>query len=527
MLFLDPKQINNTMRSIFHSMPNTACILSIDQGTTGTTALLVDVNGNIIKKGYQEFTQYYPQPGWVEHDPSEIWNATLQAIDALFEEKVPNIVALGITNQRETTLIWDRHTGEPIYPAIVWQCRRTADRCAALEKQGVAKDIKTKTGLVLDAYFSATKVAWILDNVGGARERAERGELAFGTVDTWLLWKLTDGAVHKTDYTNASRTLLFNINTLSWDETLLEIFNVPKVILPEVCPSANNFGTASFYRNFWLETFGKNISLDGIPITGIAGDQQAALFGQLCTQPGMVKNTYGTGCFLMLNTGAEKIETESGLLTTLACSLDENPVYALEGSVFVAGAAVQWLRDGIEIIETAAETEAIATSISDSGGVFVVPAFTGLGAPHWAPEARGAILGLTRGSSRAQIIRATLESIAYQSADVVTAMVRAAEMRMDRLRVDGGAAANDFLMQFQADILGIDVERPAQIESTGLGAAFLAGITTGIWKEIAELESYRSAQATAAARVFSPQINTAERNQKLAQWEQAVQRVIR
>ena len=513
-------------------MPNTACILSIDQGTTGTTALLVDVHGNIIKKGYQEFTQYYPQPGWVEHEPAEIWNATLQAIDALFEEQAPNIVALGITNQRETTVIWDRHTGEPIYPAIVWQCRRTADRCAALEKQGVAKDIKTKTGLVLDAYFSATKVAWILDNVGGARERAERGELAFGTVDTWLLWKLTDGAVHKTDYTNASRTLLFNINTLSWDETLLEIFNVPKAILPEVCPSANNFGTASFYRNFWLETFGKNISLDGIPITGIAGDQQAALFGQLCTQPGMVKNTYGTGCFLMLNTGAEKIETETGLLTTLACSLDENPVYALEGSVFVAGAAVQWLRDGIQIIETAAETEAIATSISDSGGVFVVPAFTGLGAPYWDAEARGAILGLTRGSSRAQIVRATLESIAYQSADVVTAMATDAEMPMDRLRVDGGAAANDFLMQFQADILGIDVERPAQIESTGLGAAFLAGTTIGIWKDIAELETYRSAQVrsddnVSAARVFSPQIDTAERNQKRAQWKKAVQRVMR
>ena len=512
-------------------MPNTACILSIDQGTTGTTTLLVDLEGNIIAQGYQEFTQYYPQPGWVEHDPEEIWNATLQAIDALFADKPLNIVAIGIANQRETTLVWDRQTGKPIYPAIVWQCRRTADMCASLEKQGVAEEIKAKTGLVLDAYFSGTKIAWILDQVEGARERAERGELAFGTIDTWLLWKLSDSAVHKTDYTNASRTLLFNINTLSWDETLLEMFNVPKAMLPEVCPSASNFGTASFYRNFWLETFGKNISLDGIPIAGIAGDQQAALFGQLCTDPGMAKNTYGTGCFLMLNTGAEKIETKTGLLTTLACSLDENPVYALEGSVFVAGAAVQWLRDGLKIISSAQETEKIAMHIPDSGGIFVVPAFTGLGAPYWDPEARGAILGLTLGSTREQIVRATLESIAYQSADVVTAMLTETAVTIDRLRVDGGAAANNFLMQLQADILGIDVERPEQIESTGLGAAYLAGITTGIWNDIEELETHRSGQATLAsnarkAKVFSPQIDTDQRNQKLAQWRRAVQRVM-
>lgn len=513
-------------------MPNTACILSIDQGTTGTTALLVDVQGTIIAQGYQEFTQHYPHPGWVEHDPEEIWNATLQAIDALFaKENALNIVAIGIANQRETTLVWDRKTGKPVYPAIVWQCRRTADQCAFLEKQGVAGDIKAKTGLVIDAYFSGTKVAWVLDHVSGARERAERGELAFGTVDTWLLWKLTDGAVHKTDYTNAARTLLFNINTLSWDETLLEILNVPKAILPEVCPSASNFGTASFYRNFWLETFGKNISLDGIPITGIAGDQQAALFGQLCIEPGMAKNTYGTGCFLMLNTGAEKVSTKTGLLTTLACSLDENPVYALEGSVFVAGAAVQWLRDGISIIKSASETEEIASRIPDSGGVFVVPAFTGLGAPYWNPDARGAILGLTRGSTREQIIRATLESIAYQSADVVKAMSTDAGMTLERLRVDGGAAANNFLMQFQADILGMDVERPAHIESTGLGATYLAGITTGVWNDIEELETHRDKQtklenSAFKARVFSPQIDAKRRNEKLAQWEKAVQRVM-
>ena len=512
-------------------MPNTACILSIDQGTTGTTALLVDRQGNIVAKGYREFTQYYPRPGWVEHNPEEIWNATLQAIDALFEDQTPNIVALGIANQRETTLIWNRRTGKPIYPAIVWQCRRTAERCDALAEQGFSEEIKRKTGLVLDAYFSATKVAWILDNVSGAREQAERGDLAFGTVDTWLLWKLTDGAVHKTDYTNASRTLLFNIDTLSWDETLLEIFNVPKTILPEVFLSANNFGTASFYRNFWLETFDKNICLDGIPIAGIAGDQQAALFGQLCTRPGMAKNTYGTGCFLMLNTGCEKVETDSGLLTTLACSLDESPVYALEGSVFVAGAAVQWLRDGLQIIGNASETEEIASGIPDTGGVFVVPAFTGLGAPYWNAEARGAILGLTRGSTREHIIRATLESIAYQSADVVTAMLTDGGMTIDRLRVDGGATANDFLMQFQADILGIDVERPVQIESTGLGAAYLAGITTGFWSDVEELEARRSAQTTTADNVpttcvFSPRIDTDERNRKLEQWKRAVERVI-
>ena len=512
-------------------MSNPACILAIDQGTTGTTALLVDVEGNIIARGYQEFTQYYPHPGWVEHDPEEIWDATLQAIDALFDDRPLNVVAIGIANQRETTLVWDRQTGKPIHPAIVWQCRRTADMCASLEKQGIAEKIKAKTGLVLDAYFSGTKIAWILDHVSGARERAEQGELAFGTVDTWLLWKLTDKAVHKTDYTNASRTLLFNINTLSWDETLLEMFDVPRSILPEVCPSASNFGTASFYRNFWLETFGKNVSLDGIPIAGIAGDQQAALFGQLCTNPGMAKNTYGTGCFLMLNTGNEKVETETGLLTTLACSLDENPVYALEGSVFVAGAAVQWLRDGIEVINSAQETEEIATRIPDSGGVFVVPAFTGLGAPYWDSEARGAILGLTRGSTRAQIVRATLESIAYQSADVVTAMLDETAGTINRLRVDGGATANNFLMQFQADILGIDVERPAQIESTGLGAAYLAGITTGVWNNIEELETYQSKQANLEsnalkARVFSPQINADQRNLKLAQWKKAVQRVM-
>lgn len=492
-------------------MPNTAYILSIDQGTTATTVLLVDALGNIVAQGYREFTQYYPKPGWVVHDPDEIWSVTQQAIvDVLRQSGIKeDIVAIGIANQRETTVVWERKTGDPIYPAIVWQCRRTADICTDLKQRGIEEQVKTKTGLILDPYFSGTKIAWILDQVEGAREQAEQGELAFGTIDTWMLWKLTDGRVHKTDYTNASRTLLFNINTLSWDEALLEIFNVPKTILPEVCPSASRFGKATVPL------------LDGIPIAGIAGDQQSALFGQLCLKPGMAKNTYGTGCFLMLNTDSQRVHSETGLLTTLACSLDENPVYALEGSVFVAGAAVQWLRDGIQLIATAAETEHVASQLADSGGVFVVPAFTGLGAPYWDPEARGAIFGLTRGTTREHIIRATLEAIAFQSADVATAMLAHAGVTLERLRVDGGAVQNNFLMQFQADILGIDVERPRQIETTGVGAAYLAGIATGVWASVEELEAYRKID-----RVFSPQITANQRNEKLAGWKNAIQRVM-
>ena len=492
-------------------MPNTAYILSIDQGTTGTTVLLVDAQGNIVAQGYREFTQYYPKPGWVAHDPDEIWAVTQQAIaDVLCQSEIKeDIVAIGIANQRETTVVWERKTGNPIYPAIVWQCRRTTDICTDLKRRGVEEQVKAKTGLVLDPYFSGTKIAWILDRVEGAREQAECGKLAFGTIDTWLLWKLTDGRVHKTDYTNASRTLLFNINTLCWDETLLEIFNVPLAILPEVCPSANLFGES------------KIPFLNGIPIAGIAGDQQSAMFGQLCMKPGLAKNTYGTGCFLMLNTGSQRVHSEAGLLTTLACSLDENPIYVLEGSVFVAGAAVQWLRDGIQLIATAAETEQMASQVSDSGGVFVVPAFTGLGAPYWDAEARGAILGLTRGTTREHIIRATLEAIAFQSADVVTAMLAHAGVTLERLRVDGGAVQNNFLMQFQADILGIDVERPKQIETTGLGAAYLAGMATGVWTSMEELEAYRKID-----RVFSPQITANQRNEKLAGWQNAVRRVM-
>ena len=492
-------------------MPRSAYILSIDQGTTGTTVLLVDAQGAIVSQGYREFAQHYPRPGWVEHDPNEIWDVTQNVIvDALHQSKIKNsISAIGITNQRETTVVWDRKTGKPIHPAIVWQCRRTANICAELNTQeNIVAQVKAKTGLVIDPYFSGTKVAWILDKVSGAREKAERGELAFGTIDTWLLWQLTNGTVHKTDYTNASRTLLFNIETLAWDETLLEIFNVPKAILPDVCPSANIFGKT------------KTSLLEGIPITGIAGDQQSALFGQLCWQPGMAKNTYGTGCFLMLNTGSDRVESKSGLLTTLACSLDEKPMYALEGSVFIAGAAVQWLRDGLQIIESAKETEVIANRVTDSEGVIVVPAFTGLGAPYWNAEVRGAMFGLTRGTTREHIVRATLESIAYQSADVVRAMLADAGTPLERLRVDGGAVANNFLMQFQADILGIDVERPTRIETTALGAAYLAGISSGVWKDVDELENYRKID-----RVFSPQMDTQQRKKKLADWHDAIQRL--
>ena len=492
-------------------MPSPVYILSIDQGTTGTTVLLVDTQGNIVSQGYRESTQHYPRPGWVEHNPEEIWDATQNAIvDVLDQSEIKcKISAIGITNQRETTILWDKKTGKAIHPAIVWQCRRTTDICAKLNTQkGIAAQVKAKTGLVIDPYFSGTKIAWILDKVRGAREKAERGELAFGTIDTWLLWKLTNGATHKTDYTNASRTLLFNIDTLSWDETLLEIFNVPKAILPEVYPSASLFGHASIPI------------LDGVPIAGIAGDQQSALFGQLFWQPGIVKNTYGTGCFLMLNTGAQRVDSRAGLLTTLACSLNEKPVYALEGSVFIAGAAVQWLRDGLKIIESAEETEVIASGVDDSAGVIVVPAFTGLGAPYWNVEARGAIFGLTRGITREHIIRATLESIAYQSTDVVTAMSTDVGPPLEKLRVDGRAVANNFLMQFQADILGIDVERPERIETTGLGAAYLAGIATGVWENIDFLERHRKIN-----KVFTPQMDVQQRNEKLADWHDAIHRL--
>ncbi|MEE2618134.1 MAG: glycerol kinase GlpK [Candidatus Poribacteria bacterium] len=491
----------------------TGYILSIDQGTTGTTILLMDAEGEIVGKESREFTQYYPKPGWVEHDAIEIWEVTCQVVvDLVSAYNAKNqIIAIGVTNQRETTVIWDRRTGNPIHPAIVWQCRRTSEICSDLKKQGLEEKIKSKTGLVTDPYFSSTKVLWILDQVDNARSLADQGYLAFGTIDSWLLWNLTDGTSHATDQTNASRTMLFNINTLQWDEELLEIFQVPVSILPEVQPSSNIFGT----------TKGLEFLPDSIPISGMAGDQQAALFGQLCTQSGVAKNTYGTGCFLLLNTGDQPIQSESGLLTTLACSLDQKPTYALEGSVFIAGAAIQWLRDELHFVDSAAETEVLAESLNDSDGVFVVPAFTGLGAPYWDPNAKGAILGLTRGTTPSHIVRASLESIAFQSADLVEAMIYDAGLQLHQLRVDGGAASNNFLMQFQADLLGVDIERPRHIETTAIGAAYLAGLGVGLWENIDELELHRQVD-----RVFSPQMSELQRQDKLSAWRNAVKRVL-
>lgn len=485
-------------------------ILSLDQGTTSTTALLIDKHGHVVVRACVELQLDYPRSGWVECDPEKIWQAAQQAIDRVLRQTPARarIVALGITNQRETSIIWDRQTGNAIYPAIVWQCRRTTDMCATLKQRGVEAQVRAKTGLVLDPYFSATKISWVLAQIEGARARAERGELAFGTVDSWLLWKLSAGTVHKTDYTNASRTLLFNIDTLVWDEALLSIFQIPPALLPEACPSLGVFGTV------------KEGTLAGIPVAGMAGDQQASMFGQLCVQAGMAKNTYGTGCFLVLHTGAQRIASRRGLLTTLVCNPSATPAYALEGSVFVAGAAVQWLRDGLGIIETAAEAETEARRVADTHGVTVVPAFTGLGAPYWDAAARGAIFGLTRATRREHVIRATLEAIALQVADVASAMLADTGAQLKCLRVDGGAAANDFLMQFQADILGIEIERPRSIETTGLGVAYLAGLACGMWQDITELESQRTGM-----RLFAPQMTAEARTRKLSQWQDAVQRV--
>jgi len=489
-------------------------ILAIDQGTTGTTVMLVNENGEIEHNCYSEFTQHYPKPGWVEHDALEIWNVTINLIDKLLEHNnvdVKRIASIGITNQRETTVIWDKDSGKPVHNAIVWQCRRTAEACALLRERGLESTVKEKTGLLIDPYFSATKAAWILNNIVHTREAAESGELCFGTIDTWLLWNLTGGIVHATDYTNASRTMLFNIRSLKWDDELLAELQVPVNILPEVYPSSHIFG------------YTKNAGRlpDGIPIAGIAGDQQAALFGQMCFEAGMAKNTYGTGCFLMLNTGGRRIRSRHGLLTTLACSSEAKPVYALEGSMFIAGAAVQWLRDGLKIIDSAAETEELATRVKDSAGVYFVPAFTGLGAPYWNPDARGAIFGLTRGVTREHIARATLESIAYQTADVVDAMVADSGVDLKQLRVDGGAVANDFLMQFQSDILNIEVQRPVIIETTALGAVFLAGLAVGVWKDISELENLRKTD-----RIFYPNINGDVRKRLCSGWKDAVRRVM-
>jgi glycerol kinase len=487
-------------------------ILALDQGTTSCRAILFDHESRIVGVAQKEFTQYYPQPGWVEHDALEIWSTQYGVIAELLAKTQINpqeIAGIGITNQRETTVIWDRHTGKPIHPAIVWQCRRTTEICDQLKAQGLESIIKKKTGLVIDAYFSGTKIKWILDQIPGARAKAEQGDLLFGTMDTWLVWKLTQGQVHVTDYSNASRTLLFNIQELKWDEELLQLLEIPPSMLPEVKPSS------FLYGNTAPESFFGH----AIPLAGIAGDQQAALFGQTCFDSGMAKSTYGTGCFMLMNTGSQLIQSDSGLLTTIAWGVDEQVSYALEGSIFVAGAVIQWLRDELKLIETAADSEYFAAKVPDNGGVYIVPAFTGLGAPHWDMRARGAILGLTRGSGKNHIIRAALESIAYQTKDVLGAMEADSGIKLKLLKVDGGAVANNLLMQFQADILGVQVERPECIETTALGVAYLAGLAIGFWSDRVELvSSYK------INRRFEPQIPEELRRKYYRGWQKALMR---
>ncbi|HEY8968807.1 MAG TPA: glycerol kinase GlpK [Puia sp.] len=454
-------------------------ILSLDQGTTSSRAIVFDRKGNSMALSQKEFTQLFPQPGWVEHDPMEIWSSQLSvAIEAIAKAGVTpgDIAAIGITNQRETTILWNRETGRPVYNAIVWQDRRTSDYCNALKEAGKADMIRERTGLVIDAYFSATKVRWMLDHVPGVKELAKEGKLAFGTVDTWLLWNLTDGKVHATDVTNASRTMLFNIHTMQWDEELLKLFDIPAGILPQVCSSSEVYGHTA--GNVWAAR---------IPIAGIAGDQQSALFGQMCTEVGMVKNTYGTGCFLLMNIGDKPILSRNSLVTTVAWKINGEVRYALEGSIFIGGAVVQWLRDGLGVIDSSGEVEALARGVQDNGGVYMVPAFTGLGAPHWQQQARGMITGITRGTTAAHISRAALESIAFQTMEVVRAMEADAGAAIQELRVDGGAVANNLLMQFQADIMGVKVVRPKLTETTAMGAAYLAGLAVGFWKSVEEI----------------------------------------
>ncbi len=455
-------------------------MLAFDQGTTSSRAIIFDKKGNIIGSAQKEFKQIYPRPGYVEHDPMEIWATQIGVAREVLEFtgiRAQDIGAIGITNQRETTILWDKNTGKPIYNAIVWQCRRTTKLCEGLKKEGLEDYIKENTGLIIDAYFSGTKIKWILDNVEGAREEAEKGNILFGTVDTWLIWNLTRGALHITDYSNASRTMIYNIKSLEWDEKLLDILDIPRQILPQVRPSSEIYGYTS------EDIFGGC----RIPISGIAGDQQAALFGQCSFEKGQAKNTYGTGCFLLMNTGDKKVVSKNGLITTIAWGLDGRVEYALEGSIFVGGASVQWLRDEMKLIRTAEESEYYAEKVQDTNGVYVVPAFVGMGAPYWNMKARGAILGLTRGANRYHLIRATLESIAYQTKDVLDAMEEDSGIRLKALKVDGGAVANNFLMQFQANILGTRVERPKIVETTALGAAYLAGLAVGYWKDKDEI----------------------------------------
>ena len=484
-------------------------IMALDAGTTSNRCILFDKQGNMCSVAQREFTQYFPKPGWVEHDADEIWASQLGvAVEAMNKigATAQDIAAIGITNQRETAIVWDKSTGEPICPAIVWQCRRTAEYCDSLKEQGYTDAFRKKTGLVIDAYFSGTKVKWMLDNVPGARARAEKGELLFGTVETWLIWKLTKGAVHVTDYSNASRTMLFNINTLEWDEEILQILDIPRCMLPEAKPSGCVYGMTD------TSYFGGEI-----PIAGAAGDQQAALFGQTCFRPGEAKNTYGTGCFLLMNTGEKPVFSENGLVTTIAWGLDGKVNYALEGSIFVAGAAIQWLRDELHLITTAAESELLAQQVEDTNGCYVVPAFTGLGAPHWDQYARGTIVGLTRGVNRYHIVRATLESLAYQVNDVLGAMEADSGIALSSLKVDGGASANNFLMQAQADIIGAPVNRPSCVETTAMGAAYLAGLTVGYWENQEDVIRNWKIDKT-----FVPTLEEEERETKIKGWEKAV-----
>ena len=486
-------------------------ILALDQGTTSSRCIIYDKKGNMISVAQKEFTQIYPKDGWVEHDAMEIWSTqmgvaqeALLKIGCTFED----IEAIGITNQRETTVVWDKETGMPVYNAIVWQCRRTAEYCDSLIEAGHSDMIRQKTGLLIDAYFSGTKLKWILDNVEGSRQKAEEGKLLFGTIETWLIWKMTEGKVHVTDYSNASRTMMFNINTLDWDEEILEILNVPKSMLPEAKPSSCIYGETS------------NTIFGGpIKIAGAAGDQQAALFGQTCFEPGEGKNTYGTGCFLLMNTGETPVYSKNGLVTTIAWGLDGKVNYALEGSVFVCGAAIQWLRDEIDIMEKSSDSEAMALAVEDSCGLYVVPAFVGLGAPYWDPYARGAVLGITRGANKNHLVRATLESLAYQTNDLIQAMTEDLGSSLVSLKVDGGACANNFLMQFQSDVLDCKVERPVCIETTSLGAAYLAGLATGYWKNKEDV-----LQNWQVDRTFEPAMEPSKRKEMLAGWAKAVEK---
>lgn len=484
-------------------------IMALDAGTTSSRCILFDKNGNMCSVSQREFTQYFPQPGWVEHDADEIWATQLgTAVEAMsrISASAQDIAAIGITNQRETAVVWDKNTGEPVYHAIVWQCRRTSEYCDSLKEKGLTEIFRQKTGLVIDAYFSGTKIKWILDNVPGARERAQRGELLFGTVETWLIWKLTKGAVHVTDYSNASRTMLFNINTLEWDDEILKELDIPKCMLPEVKPSSWIYGEAdpSFLGGC-------------IPIAGAAGDQQAALFGQACFLPGEAKNTYGTGCFLLMNTGDQPVFSKNGLVTTIAWGLDGKVTYALEGSIFVAGAAIQWLRDEMRLIDSASDSKYMASKVKDTNGCYVVPAFTGLGAPHWDQYARGTIVGITRGVNKYHIIRATLESLAYQVNDVLTAMNGDSGIALAALKVDGGASANNFLMQTQADIIHAPVNRPVCVETTAMGAAYLAGLAAGYWKNTDEI-----VKNWAVDRTFTPAITEEDRLARIKGWNKAV-----